>query len=385
MRETGFTGFGSRSLGGIVATALVVGMTGAAQAGTFTATELTYDNALLSQFNLVNLNNYTTTNETEGRVIVGGNAAFNSATNVCFAAGCSGSATKLSDGTGAKYGALTVFGSLSGSVSLGNNGGDIYVGGNDSAYTNLRGKGTMNVYGSSSGATVDSATTTRTAQSSFAGRVQNGPAAQVNQSLAAVFPFSTANTNAIMNLASGIAALPGSPGVSAQALPTGNNIFFTANNDYTAGGKHYGVVTTTLANLASETNFGGINNNGNDATLVIVTGDGANYTLPNLNSYANANKVIFDFVNATTLKFGGAWSGSILAPMANITQQGGVLDGSVVVASINQTMELHENNLFTGDLTGLASTAAVPEPASLTIFGLGAGAAALIRRRRAKK
>ena len=98
-----------------------------------------------------------------------------------------------------------------------------------------------------------------------------------------------------------------------------------------------------------------------------------------LNSYIAAKKVIFDFVDATTLKFAGNWNGSILAPLANITSANGVLDGSIIVASINQTQALGAANLFVGNLTGL-----VPEPASLLLFGVGAAAAGLVRRRRSK-
>ena len=120
---------------------------------------------------------------------------------------------------------------------------------------------------------------------------------------------------------------------------------------------------------------------------MIVRGDGANYTLPNLNSYSGggSNKIIFDFVDATTLKFAGNWNGSILAPLATITQQGGTINGSVVVASMTQSNALNDGGLFAGNLGGLAGlSTSVPEPASLALLGAGvlaAGAAARRRRR----
>lgn len=373
-----------RSVTALALVAAATLMIGSAGAATFTATELSYDRALLNQFNLVTIGNYTTTNETEGRIIVGGNATINGSRNVCFN-GCAGNATAAVDASGATFGALTVFGNLAGGVTTTK--GNINVGGNSTASVNLRSAGSFNIVGSAANSTVDSATVVRTTRSTYAGAIQNSGnnnKAQLNQTMATVFPFSTAPMTNVQNLAQGIAALPGSPGVNAKALPKQDNLFFTATNDYTAGGKKYGVITTTLANLAAETNFRGIDNGTNDATFVIVTGDGANFTLPNLNSYAGANKVIFDFVDATTLKFAGTWNGTILAPLATITQQGGVLDGSVVVSSITQTQELHQINLFTGDLSGLTGFtygARVPEPASFALFALGLFAVCLARRR----
>lgn len=403
----------------------VLGLAEPAHAGTIAAAEVSYDKALLSTFNLVTLGNnasgYSYNNSTnaaltiDGRAIINGNAQTTgsySGTAVCYSsAACgttSGDAPKPDpktragyvDATGLQYGTLTVFGNLVGNFGPGYQtpgnfapgatsiGGTTYVGGTASGYFYAGRNQDLSVRGSASNLQVDYADKVTTSQASFAGTRSNSAASSTvttGASAATVFPFSSSNiTSEVKNLAAGIAKLPGTPGVSTQSFATGSNVMFTSQNDYTVAGKHYAVVTTTVSELgaiaAAGTNNSGqltINNNGQDTTFVIVKGDCPSCLLPTLNSYAGQEKVIFDFVDATALKFAGAWNASILAPLATITAMGGYINGTVIVNSINQTNALYASNLFAGDLTGL-----VPEPASLALFGLGAAAAGMVRRRR---
>lgn len=368
-----------------------------ASAATFGAAVLSYDAALLSQFNLINFGNLNTTNSgVSGRVVVGGNYTTTGGSTDCYATTCTGNTTAGVDANGNPtnssgangYGAVTVFGNIVGGLSNAN-GGDIDVKGSVSGNTfNLNSKGGLNLGGASSSSTVaNGATEVRTTQTNPQGQAPNqtaGFTVQTGDTMAQVFaPFGNANTlsstfsNPLINLSRGIAALPGTPGVKPEALPASNATFFTAATDYTYNGYKYGVVTTTMANLALQSSkFTGVANGAGDAaTFVIITGDTGDL-LPTLNY--NDPKVIYNFVGATTLKFNGAWTGSILAPLATITQQGGALNGSIVVAAFNQTKELLSSDSFTGDLGGLTGVqfSAVPEPASLLLFGAGAAATA---------
>ncbi|MBE7159458.1 MAG: choice-of-anchor A family protein, partial [Rhodospirillales bacterium] len=233
------------------------------------------------------------------------------------------------------------------------------------------------------GSTISGARTINTSQASFAGTAQNTQPGNIHTGVASgtVFPYGSsisANFQApLTTLASALANLPSVSGVSAEALtnPAGGNLTFTAHADYVHNGLSYGVITTSYDNLASEQNFGGINNNGNAATFVIVTGDDPNVALPTMNASSTASNVIWDFVDATVLRFQGIWYGQILGPKATITQQNGDLDGSVVVQSLQQTNELHFDARFTGNLSGLAGiptgATTVPEPSTLVIAASG--------------
>jgi choice-of-anchor A domain-containing protein len=378
----------------LAGTSLATAPFAGASANTLTAAGLANAGAILGQFNLVNFGNYAAGNETEGRIVVGGNFNANTNHNACFN-GCAGNTVSAINGQ--QYGAVTVFGNVTGGFNTGSANGqaDAYIHGTAAGTFDFGHKGNFNVVGSATGAHVNNPKDINTSQATFAGVPQNADAVHTGVAAATVFPYGTdmgaAFLTPLANLTSALTTLPTAAGVTVQALPNppGGNLSFTAGADYLSGGRKYGVITTTLANLATEQNFFGINNNGNDATFVIVTGDGAGFSLPNLNSNNDESRVIWAFVDAATLKFSGGWYGTILAPYATITQQGGDLTGSVVVQSLNQSNELHANYLFAGDLTGLVGLnyggQTIPEPSSLVAIGIGALGLGIVRRRGQRK
>jgi len=174
----------------------------------------------------------------------------------------------------------------------------------------------------------------------------------INPAIAAAFPFSTADQVDSRSPSRGLAGLPGTPGVATQTLKIGDGVFFTANNDYSIGGRKYGAPMT--ADLRRQINPAGVNDSVAEKPAAIAIGgvDGLTYTLPNLNSYAGSGKVIFDFVDARSMVSASQQVASILAPMAPLATKGGKVDGALIVNAINQSEALYAANLFTGSLIG---------------------------------
>jgi choice-of-anchor A domain-containing protein len=113
--------------------AMVVLTTGRAGATTLT------DNQIFNRFNAVIFTNFSSSSDVQGRTVVGGN--INSG----------GTKFEINSGLAASsFGALTVYGSVSGSTFQANNGGGIAIAGSNSANFNLNG-GSATIGGSNSG------------------------------------------------------------------------------------------------------------------------------------------------------------------------------------------------------------------------------------------
>lgn len=375
----------SRSLTAAAGVVLLAAAASPASAGSLSAAELSLADAVLNQFNVVTFGNDYADNETEGRVAVGGNFV-GSGHNICFN-GCTGDTTDAA--LGASYGALDVWGNVSGGATLIS--GDAFIQGTNAAGSNLslQHAGGVNIVGLNSGQ-ISNPTFVNTAASS-AGTTQNASAGTIKTGLPAstVFPFGTTLPfqAALTDLSTSLASLATTSGAQTIGpyVQNGPTSFTATKASGNFGAQTYGFFTTTMSDLAGYQNFAGINTNGLDAVIVVVTGNSA-AALPNLNTFANDASVIWDFVDTTTLNFAGSWAGQILAPDAAISNPSGDLTGAVIGDSLDQGGEVHNLSLPIGDLSGIPTTTAdVPEPSALALLATAVLTLAQFRRRRGEK
>ena len=124
---------------------------------------------------------------------------------------------------------------------------------------------------------------------------------------------------------------------------------------------------------------------GNGVTSYIINVIG-NFTDPNSTHFnVDQRNALFNFEDATTVHL-GQWGASILAPDATLTiTGGGNIEGSVFAKAFMGGGELHNNNLFNGELPARALvTGAVPEPSTWAMLIAGFAGLAFLGWRRAR-
>lgn len=332
----------SRFLSGIALAAglLIPGLAGAA---TFTADEL------LRQYNIITFEKLTLNDEVEGRALTGGDLAMGQTAQLMF--------DKTANQAGFNDESV-IGGNITGNGLNVQNGSNVTVRGNVTNQTlELNGHGTARIGG------------VLTANANQGTKLTNQAVTDPN--FADRFPAAVQQT--FVDASRSMAALGG-----VSAVFAGNQLVFGAAP--TQGVTVYDVAFSTLAS-AAEFKF---NLNGADTVIVNVTGAAgliaANFVTGDTGFEDLADRVIWNFADATAVNLDRQMWGFLLAPLAHFNGANTNFEGTVVARSATTHGEMHSQT-WKGNIPG-PSPAPVPVPAALPLLGAGLAGLALLRRRR---
>jgi choice-of-anchor A domain-containing protein len=305
--------------------------------------------AQLQEWNLISFDNYTPSNEVEGRVFVGGNLNVAQGTQFNFRG-----TTVSANGTGA----VTVVGNASGN-KIDFRAGDLVVGGSESANT-LEANNSGSVYVGTTDSSVNH--NNMTISQGLASSVGNFTSTLQNQKSALV--------NSLTGLSSNLKALAATGTVNTAD----NALKFTAST-----GLNVLSLTVDQINQYSQNYIDIISPNGS-TTVINVSGSGT--INRNFNSESSAKNIIWNFYDATSLTLGN-WQGTVLAVGADfVKDQSGAINGTVVARNASNYAEVH-SYAFQGDLSSVGGgVSATPEPATWAMLILGFGLIGMALRQR---
>jgi choice-of-anchor A domain-containing protein len=273
--------------------------------------------SILSGFNGVIFGNLSSTSDIEGPIVIGGDLTGNSHTF--------NNNPRSTTPTG--FGAVTVYGNASGGPYNVNNGGDVYVGGSNTAKFNFNGGG---------------------------------------QFLSSV-PNDMLDFSAVGDGPNGLSAMLLNIAVNSTINAADkNNVQFNAAPDSSG----IAVFDVSAAILES---YAGFNVNLNGASTVVInidaSGSGGKVSLNNHfnNESSGRQNVIWNFYNTDSLSLGTQWGGVILAPNAAVTNNTNI-EGVLVAKLFNGHGELHDYP-YLGTLP--SASVSVSEPSDLGMFGGG--------------
>lgn len=129
-----------------------------------------------------------------------------------------------------------------------------------------------------------------------------------------------------------------------------------------------------LFSQASYVDFHGMNSN--STVILNILGDSVRFNNMGLNlNGVDKTKVLFNFVNATQIQASGfSFSGSVLAPTANLNFSNGNLEGNLIAQSVSGSGEFH-NYRYAGELPISVGQTPAPVPAPVAVVPIPAPAA----------
>jgi choice-of-anchor A domain-containing protein len=400
--------FGSFSSTADVEGRIVVGanLTGGASFNTKRGGSASSFSAITVYGSATSFGNYNV-NSGGGVTIAGGNnASFNlNDGGAVYVGGANSGKLSVSNGSGS----LNVMGANSGTLQLGS-GGSVYLGGtsgnlsaggnatvaikgDSTANINLNQGGTVALAGSNFGTiSMAGGSISFTGNQSGNLNLNNGATAtkvttlNLNAPTSTLGSFATTFQTPLTNLSTQL----NNVAANSTATTSNNSVIFNATPD-TSGVAVFGINTSLFAPNSTVTI------NLNNATSVIVNvnvdscvSSNCSFSLPNSVNFANptgyAATVLWNFVNATNLTFPNEFGGSVLAPLAGVTNNAPI-DGTLVAASYAGNGELHLRP-YTGTLPGTvtlqssARAVAAPEPGTAALIGTGLAGLAGLRRRK---